>query len=413
MHILFLTDNFPPEVNAPASRTFEHCKEWVSQGHQVTVITCAPNFPQGKVFAGYRNRWWQTEEMAGIKVIRVWTYITANAGFIKRILDYLSYLPPAIIASCWVRQPDVVIGTSPQFFTACAAYGVSVIKRIPFVFELRDIWPESIKAVGAMNDSFMIRALEKLELFLYRKADLIVSVTHSFKTILRARGVDADKIAVITNGVDGARFFSLPKDAELVARYGLEQKFVAGYVGTHGLAHHLETILDAAKLAMDAGNTVYRFLLLGDGAKKAELVALAASMHLDNVIFIDSVAKEQVVRYLSLLDVSIIHLKKMDLFTAVIPSKLFESMAMGIPVLHGVLGESADIVVENQAGIVFEPENAAQLYQALLQLHEDQALYQHIRQQGFNTAQKYDRITLANQFLALLQALVSNKPSTS
>ena len=181
MHILFLTDNFPPEVNAPASRTFEHCREWVKAGNQVTVITCAPNFPAGKVFSGYKNKLWQTEEMDGIRVIRVWSYITANAGFIKRILDYISFMPPAVLASFFVKKPDLVIGTSPQFFTVCAAYLVSLFKRIPFVFELRDIWPESIKAVGAMNDSIIIKLLEKIELFLYRKAKMIVSVTHAFK----------------------------------------------------------------------------------------------------------------------------------------------------------------------------------------------------------------------------------------
>ena len=135
MHILFLTDNFPPESNAPASRTFEHCREWVRAGHQVTVITCAPNFPKGKVFGGYRNRLWQQEVMAGIRVIRVWSYITANEGFIKRILDYQSFMLSATLAAPFVRGVDVVVGTSPQFFTACAAYVVSRMKRIPFVFE--------------------------------------------------------------------------------------------------------------------------------------------------------------------------------------------------------------------------------------------------------------------------------------
>ncbi|MCB1630138.1 MAG: hypothetical protein KDI48_20590, partial [Xanthomonadales bacterium] len=151
MHILFLSDNFPPEVNAPASRTFEHCREWVRAGHKVTVITCAPNFPKGKVFEGYRNRLWQRERMDGIEVIRVWSYITANEGFTRRILDYLSYMFMAILAGPFVRRIELVVGTSPQFFTACAAYVVSRYRRVPYVFELRDLWPESIKAVGAMR----------------------------------------------------------------------------------------------------------------------------------------------------------------------------------------------------------------------------------------------------------------------
>ncbi len=203
-------------------------------GHQVTVITCAPNFPKGKVYDGYRNRPWQSETLDGIRVIRVWSYISANEGFALRTLDYVSYMMSAVLAAPLVRRVDLVVGTSPQFFTACAAYAASRMKRVPYVFELRDLWPESIRAVGAMKEGRALRALERLELFLYRKAARVVSVTRSFKRNLVERGIDPAKIAVVTNGVDVARFKPRPKDADLVARYGLEGKFVAGYVGTHG-----------------------------------------------------------------------------------------------------------------------------------------------------------------------------------
>lgn len=406
MHILFLTDNFPPEVNAPASRTFEHCREWVRAGHKVTVITCVPNFPKGHVFDGYRNRLWQGEEMAGIRVIRVWSYITANEGFVKRILDYQSFMVSASLAALFVRGVDVVVGTSPQFFTVCAAYVVSRLKRIPFVFELRDIWPESIKAVGAMKESAAIRALERLELFLYRKAARIVSVTHSFKKTLMARGIDGDKIAVVTNGVDMSRFKPMPKDAALVRELGLEGKFVAGYVGTHGLAHHLETLLDAAEMLRgQPGGEAFHFLLLGDGARKQVLKEEAARRGLGNVTFIDSVPKEQVARYWSLLDVSVIHLRKTELFTTVIPSKLFECMGMGLPVLHGVAGESAEIVREEGVGIVFEPEYAAQLVENLHFLQRDRATYEGFQAKCLEAAKKYDRTTMARRMLGVVEQL--------
>ncbi len=406
MHILFLTDNFPPEVNAPASRTFEHCREWVKAGHQVTVITCAPNFPKGRVFEGYQNRLWQSEEMAGIRVIRVWSYITANEGFVRRILDYQSFMLTSTLASLFVRHPDNVIGTSPQFFTACAAYAVSRMKRIPFVFELRDLWPESIKAVGAMKDSAAIRLLERVEMFLYRKASQIVSVTHSFKKTLIARGVNSDKITVITNGVDMSRFKAMPKDAELVAQLGLEGKFVAGYVGTHGLAHHLETLLDAAeKIRILPDGVAFQFILLGDGARKQALKEEAARRGLDNIIFIDSVPKDQVARYWSLLDVSIIHLKKTDLFTTVIPSKLFECMGMSLPVLHGVAGESADIVRNEGVGIVFEPENATQLIAGLMQMRCDRPAYEQYQKNCLAAAKKYDRSALAQRMLGVINVV--------
>lgn len=406
MHILFLTDNFPPEVNAPASRTFEHCREWVRAGHQVTVITCAPNFPQGKVYAGYKNRLWQSETMDGIKVIRVWSYITANEGFARRILDYVSYMVSACLASPFVRQPDLVIGTSPQFFTACAAYLVSRMKRVPYVFELRDIWPESVKAVGAMGDSTVIRFFEKLEMFLYRKAARIVSVTESFKRTLIARGIDRNKIEVVTNGVDASRFKPLPKDAELVAKYGLEDKFVAGYIGTHGMAHALETVLEAAARIreLEQGDD-FRFILLGHGARKAALVEKARQMGLDNVIFIDSVLKDEVPRYWSLLDASIIHLKKTQLFTTVIPSKLFECMGMGIPTLHGVAGESAEIVEREGAGLVFEPENSGDLVEKLILLKSDEQTYARLRENCLRGALNYDRSELAGRMFTILEAV--------
>ena len=410
MHILFLTDNFPPEVNAPASRTHEHCRLWVAAGHQVTVITCAPNFPKGRVFDGYRNAWRQDETMDGIRVIRVWSYITANEGFIRRVLDYLSFMATATLAGLGVRGVDVVVGTSPQFFTACAAYAVGTLKRRPWVFELRDIWPESIKAVGAMKESAVIRWLERLELFLYRRAARVVSVTHSFKRSLMARGIAGDKIDVVTNGVDLSRFSVRPKDKALTQQLGLDGKFVAGYIGTHGMAHALETLLDAAELLRLAPDGEHiRLLLLGDGARKAELQADAQRRGLDNLVFIDSVPKEQVARYWSLLDVSVIHLRRTELFTTVIPSKLFECMGMGIPVLHGVAGESADIVRDAGAGEVFEPENVDQLVDGLLRLKADPALLHQYRSQGLASARRYDRANLGMHMLQLLKATAQRR----
>jgi len=403
MHILFLTDNFPPEVNAPASRTFEHCREWVKAGHQVTVITGAPNFPKGKIFDGYRNRLWQQETMSGIRVIRVWTYITANEGFAKRTLDYLSYMVTGFLAGLFVRRVDVVVGTSPQFFTVCAAYMTGLFKRVPWVFELRDIWPESIRVVGAMKQSKVLNLLEKVELFLYRKASAIVSVTHAFRTSLMRRGVNGDKIHVVTNGVDTSRFSPRNKDAELLRQHSLQGKFVAGYIGTHGLAHALDTLLDAAKTLKTAPDgDRFRIILLGDGANKTALRQRAQTEGLDNIIFVDSVSKDQVVRYWSLLDASIIHLKKDELFTTVIPSKLFECMGMAIPILHGVQGESAAIVEREGVGLLFEPENPEALVKGLRCLADDPELLDRFKANGPVGAQRYDRSALALKMLDIL-----------
>ena len=406
MHILFLSDQFTPESNAPASRTFEHCREWVRAGHQVTVITCAPNFPKGKVFDGYKNRLWQKEVTSGIRVIRVWTYIAANEGFIKRILDYLSFMLSATLAAPFVRSVDVVLGTSPQFFTVCAAYLVSSMKRIPFVFELRDLWPESIKAVGALKDSAVIRVMERIEMFLYRRAARILTVTHSFKDTLIRRGIDGQKIEVVTNGVDLIYFRPQAKDAQLLAQHGLDGKFVAGYIGTHGMAHALETLLDAAHtLQQTPGADNIRLLFLGDGARKAWLANRAKTMGLCNVIFLDAVPKDQVKRYWSVLDVAVIHLRKSELFTTVIPSKLFECMGLGLPVLHGVAGESADIVVRENVGQVFESENAQQLVNGLLRMRDQPEAYASYQQNSLAAATRYNRKHLALKMLQVLNHL--------
>lgn len=403
MHILFLTDNFPPEVNAPASRTFEHCREWVRAGHKVTVITCAPNFPTGKLFEGYRNRLFARETMEGMEVVRVWSYITANAGFLRRTLDYLSFMVTATPASLRVGRPDVVIATSPQFFTACAGYLVGKLRRAPFVFELRDLWPESIRAVGAMKQSLLLDWLEKLELFLYRRAAAVVAVTNAFKRNLEARGIDGSKIHVVTNGADLTRFQPTQTDRELAEALGLHGKFVAGYIGTHGLAHALETLLEAAALLQAEGRDNIHLLFLGDGASKEALVARAKELELENVTFVDSVPKADVVRYWSLLDVSIIHLRRTDLFTTVIPSKLFECMAMGIPVLHGVRGESAQIVEAEGAGLTFEPEDATQLRDRLVELADDRDLAARLGANGLAGARNYDRRHLAGRMLDVIE----------
>ena len=400
MHILFLTDNFPPEVNAPASRTFEHCREWVRLGEQVTVITCTPNFPKGTVSPGYQNRLWQVEMLDGIRVIRVWSYITANEGFIRRSLDYMSFMVSATIASLFVKKVDVVIGTSPQFFTVCAAYVVGLLKRVPWVFELRDIWPESIKAVGSMNDGFLYRSLEKLELFLYKKASRIIALTQSFKKELVLRGITAEKIDVVTNGVDLSLFKPRSKNEALLKKLGLENQFIAGYIGTIGMAHGLETLIKAAEILKSTpGAENIHLIILGDGAKKSNLKQLTAEKQLKNISFIDTVSKSEVGDYWSLLDVSVIHLKKDPLFEKVIPSKLFECMAMGIPVLHGVLGESAEIVSRLGVGKTIAPDHPQVMAQEILHLAMNNPELQQIKEAALKAAYQFDRKHLAQSML--------------
>jgi len=411
MHILFLTDNFPPDVNAPASRTHEHCRVWVQAGHQVTVLTTAPNFPRGKLYPGYRNRLWQRETMDGITVIRVWTYIAPNRGVNRRTLDYLSFMVGAILGACRVRKPDVVVGTSPQFFTTCGAWAVSVLKGCPFVFELRDLWPASIHAVGAIKASLPLRLIEKMELFLYDRAARVVAVTKAYRRNLIDRGVDGRKISVVTNGVCLRRYQPNQSTGRTLRRQlGLDENtFIAGYIGTLGMAHHLETVLRAARLVQDQVGARIQFILMGDGARRDELRETALKLGVNNVLFLEPVSKDDVVGYWNMLNVSIIHVANNPLFESVIPSKLFECMAMGVPVLHGLRGESADIVRETGCGETFEPGNAQQLAERVRALSTNPEALARYSAAGIVASQHYGR---RDRALAMLKVLEQAHGST-
>ena len=271
MKILFLSDNFPPEVNAPASRTFEHCREWVQAGHQVTVITSAPNFPQGRLYPGYRNRLWSREIVDGIRVVRVWTYISANQGFAKRILDHSSFAVTAFWAGLFF-SPDVILTTSPQFFTNFAGMGLSRLKGKPWIFELRDLWPDSIRTVGALRNTAILNLLEKIEISFYRRSRKVIALTPAFKRNLVMRGISAEKIEVVPNGVDSHKFHPQTKDRSLIEALGLQGKFVIGYIGTHGMAHGLDFIVSSLKEIKDRN---IHFIFIGDGAEKGHVLALA------------------------------------------------------------------------------------------------------------------------------------------
>jgi glycosyltransferase involved in cell wall biosynthesis len=397
MKILFITDNFFPESNAPANRTYDHARIWQSLGHEVIILTCAPNFPAGKVFEGYQNAWRTVEKIDGITVIRIKTYIAENKGTLKRMLDYASFGLHAALQGLWVRKPDVIIGTSPQPFSVFAARFISLIKRKPFVFELRDIWPESILAVGAMQKKNMLLNLfEKMITRCYHKATVIVTVTDSFKTyLIHEKKVPSNKIAVFKNGVSTAHAPTVSKEI-LKKQYGIDHPFVVGYIGTLGMAHGIQTLVDAATLLAHAN---VQMVLMGDGADAAKIEALAKTQK--NITFIKAGDRQTAINVLNMCDASIVHLKNTPLFQTVIPSKIFEAMALGKPILMGVKGESRKIVIEDaHAGIAFEPENSESLRDAVLtcqrQVFDSNAIQTFVREH-------YDREKIATKMIEKIQ----------
>jgi len=403
MRILFLTDNFPPEVNAPANRTYEHCKEWVKSGIEVTVITCTPNFPKGKVYPGYKNKFIQKEEIDGIKVIRVWSYITANEGFLKRILDYSSYAFMAFWVGLFVKT-DLIVATSPQFFTAVSGYFLAIFKRKKWVMEVRDLWPESIMAVGLMKRNLLIRFFEWLEGVLYKSADHIIVVTDTFKERIKERGIDPKKISVFKNGANLELFKPRGKSSSLIKKHNLEGKFVFAYIGTHGMAHGLEFILDSIVDIQDKFPDIL-FLFIGDGAEKDNLLNQAQDLNLKNAIFLDSVSKKEVVRYLSLMDVALVNLKKSDTFLTVIPSKIFEAAAMEKPILLGLEGETKAIIKKYNAGACFLPEDKCSFHRELTTMYENKEAYLNYIQGCRNLAKDFDRKVIAQQMLSTLKSI--------
>lgn len=398
MKILFLTDNFPPEVNAPATRTYEHCREWVQKGVEVTVITGVPNFPKGEVFGGYTNKWKQIEYIEGIRVIRVWTFIAANQGFLKRTIDFISFAITSSLAGIFVKT-DVIIATSPQFFTVLAGRFLSFVKRKPWVMEVRDLWPESIKTVGAMNDNWIIRYFEYLEKKCYRSAHKIITVTDAFKTEIISKGISKDKIFVIKNGSNLELFKPMKKNKVLLSQLGLANRIILGYIGTHGMAHNLDFILDCAKKIKDRK---VQFLLIGEGAEKERLKQRVYDENIENVTLLNPVSKKEVPKYLSVLDAAIVNLKKDPLFKTVIPSKIFEAAAMGVPILLGVDGETRDIVEHYKAGIFYEPDSVEEFLRSMQEIIEPRT-NEKLRKNALILANDFDRKNLALEMFSVLR----------
>lgn len=405
MKILFLSDNFPPEGNAPATRLYEHAIRWARAGHDVTVVTCAPNFPEGKLFAGYRNHWRQVEGIDGIRVLRVKTYITANEGFLKRTLDYMSFMLMGFVAGLFERRPDVVVATSPQFFCAIGGWALSVAKWRPFVFELRDLWPASIMAVGAMRKTLVIRMLEKIELFLYRRAKAIISVTESFREDLVERGIPREKIHVVINGVDLDRYEPRPRDATLERDFDLAGKFVAGYMGTHGMAHALPKVLEAAELLLHRDDIAFFFA--GAGAERARVEQLVQERNLRNVRMIPRQPKERMPALWSACDLAIVPLRDTPVFATVIPSKIFEAMGMGVPILMSLPeGEATAIVRLSESGVCVPPEDPQAMASAIQALADDHGRMDAYRMTSRAAAPNYSRDTQATRMIDILSMLV-------
>ena len=407
MKILFFTHYFPPEVNAPASRTYEMCKRWVRDGHAVEVITGAPNAPDGILYEGYRNRLTQSETMDGIRVTRVWTFLAANKGTTLRMVNYLSYMVSAFVRSLFVRRPDIIIATSPQLFCGWAGYLASLVRRTRLVIESRDMFAESITTLTSVKEGRLIRWIRKLEFFLYKRGDRLVTVGPGYKRKLVAGGVPESHIDIITNGVDREVFDPATDGSGARAQYGLGDSFVVTYAGTIGMAHGLQVVLDAAEqLERESGNRVV-FLLVGEGAERENLEREAVARGLKSVRFMGKIPKAAMPALLAASDCCLVHLRKAPLYTSVLPSKMFEMAHMKKPIILGVTGDAAEVVREAGCGICIEPGDAGKLVAAVRRLQAEPETARAMGQAGWEyVGANYDRDVLARNYLALLTTIV-------
>jgi len=396
MRVLVLSDNFVPEQNAPALRTYEHCQGWAQEGVSVTVITTAPNFPTGKVQKPYRNWLYKREVLDGIDVIRVWSFLAPNKGVVLRALDFASFALSGILAGLF-EHPDVIVATSPQLLTGVAGHFLARAKRRPWVFEVRDLWPESIVAVDAMRRGVVTRLLERMEKRLYASAERIVTVTEPMLARIAERGVPKEKLAVVPNGANLGRLTPRGKCAALTERLRLEGRFVVGYVGTHGMAQGLEVVLRAAQIL---SGTDIHFLFVGEGARRTALMSMAGTLGLKNVTFTGAVPSGVAVDYLALSDAIVIPLRNTALFEGALPSKIFEAAAMERPIVLSANGLSADTVRRFGAGLVAEPGDPDALARAVKRLRASPALRDSCREGCRALARAHDRQVLARQMLA-------------
>jgi glycosyltransferase involved in cell wall biosynthesis len=409
MKITFLCQYFPPEMGAPSARTYEHARHWAELGHEVTVVTGFPNHPTGTIRPEYRGYFVKRERVDGIDLLRTWIYVAPNRGFTRRVLNFLSFFGSSLaFGALRTPRPDVVVGTSPQFFCAVAAYLLSRIKRVPFVFEVRDIWPQSAVELGALSNRYLIGALEAIERHLYRHAALIIPVAESTRPYLLAQGIAADRIAIIPNGID-ARFLSSASAtaAEVRRELGLEGKFIVSYIGTHGLSHALEVVLRAA--ARLATEPTVHFLFVGEGAEKERLRRRAAELKLENVTFLKEQPRERLLAFYRASDASLVPLRRLPIFKKVLPSKLFELMGAGCPVICSVEGEAATLVERSQAGLCIEPESEEALIFAIRRLRDEPGLGARMRERGPRFVQaNYLRTALAERYLEALEGIIAD-----
>ncbi len=369
MKILLITQYFFPETGATSNRIYSLAKHFKKHGHQVHVIAERPNHPEGVFFEGYEKGGFIEKTYNDIPVTYTWVYTRPQKGFIGRILFYLTFMFMAVMASVRLDDEfDIVAASSPPLFVGIAGWAADKIHKGKFVFDVRDLWPEVAIKMGQLNNQLAISIAKKIEHFLYRKADLITTVTNSFKRTISENGIINSKIDVITNGTDSDVFDLKDTKYELRKSLSLDRGFLVSYVGNIGLAQGLEHIIESARRLQNDGVIDIRFLIVGDGPEKRYLKEKAASANIHNIAFINRVPLAKASKYMSASDALLVPLADDPIYSQFVPSKLFDGMAAAKPILLSVNGEAREILKASKAGVYYEAENDKQLTEKILWL---------------------------------------------
>jgi glycosyltransferase involved in cell wall biosynthesis len=394
-------------MGAPAARTFEHARRWVEQGHEVTVLCGKPNHPDGIVPEKYRGTLLYREKIEGINVLRCWLYTTPNRGVFKRSFCFMSFmLSSMFFGSFFSPKCDIVIATSPQMLCGFAGYFVSLLKRRPYVLEVRDLWPKQIIDLAAVKNNLIIAILTWVEMFMYRRAKGVITVAPATKDEIASRGIPEEKLYTITNGIDEE--FFVPKDRMSPARekHNWGDDIIVLYIGTHGLSQGLATILDTAEMLQNRGDI--RFVFAGTGADREPLIKQAKAMQLTNIEFLSMQHKNDMPDFYAASDICLVPLKKREVFLYNIPSKMFEIMACGRPILLGAKGQAKKLLQDADAGIPVEPEDAHAFGDAILELADDPERRKRFGENGReHVLEHYRRNANADRFITYLEEILS------
>jgi glycosyltransferase involved in cell wall biosynthesis len=407
LKINLICQYYPPEIGAPQARLSEMAREWIRQGHDVTVLTGFPNHPTGIVPEEYRGRLFMKEFIDGIQIWRHWLYATPNEGFLKKTFAHISFMVTLILFSLFRgERPDVLIVSSPNFFSVISTYVMSRIRRVPYIFEVRDLWPGIFIELGVLKNRYLIRFLEIIELFLYRHAAAVVPVTKGFADDIINRGILSNRVEVITNGADLETFTPDGANSELRRELNLPlDAFIILYIGAHGISHGLHSVIDAAEL-MKNDDKVH-FLFVGEGAEKVKLISLAQKKQLRNVTFIKGQFRKKVIDFYHLADACIVPLKNIPGLGNFIPSKMFEIMACGRTIIASLHGEAARILTRSGSAVVIPPEDPNAIVRVIENLRNDPENYRCMGVAGRKFVEKYyDRKFLAKRYLTLLSRIV-------